>query len=98
MGAVDVPLNFLVATFSKYKETGNINFNNLTTKNIISVCIQHKNFSINILYSFIQSDVSKSAGVFTLLGYHLQVLSYCMGQCLSRGQIKSLMVQLKEIF
>ena len=30
MWAVDVPLNFLVATFSKYKETGNINFNNLT--------------------------------------------------------------------
>lgn len=74
MWAVDVPLNFLVAAFSKYKETGKINFNNLTTKNIISVCIQ-KNFSINILYSFIQSNVSKSAGVFTLLGYHLQVLN-----------------------
>jgi len=35
MRAVDVPLNFLVAAFSKVKETDKINFNNLTIKNII---------------------------------------------------------------
>ena len=75
MWAVDGLLNFLVTTFSKYKETGKINFNNLTIKSVISGCTQHKNFSIDILYSIIQSYISKSTGVFTLLGHHLQVLN-----------------------